>query len=237
MTQITTMKKTVLIATSITEIQKRFASALQDAGNQTVIIDKAAELFTSLRSKASCVNLVILDLQLALPGIRIVKKMRQLDTDVPIIIFSGSINNAAEVRELSELGITRYINENCATQKIIPSLAPQLYQNSFNRRTSVRISLGIPIALRIGGSLTAALTLNLGKGGVGVCKMDPLDVGMKVTVQFKLPASQKEINAVSRVVWSDCRVGMGLLFEEVEMSDQSNVDEFIDQHLFKNKPD
>ena len=87
MTQITTMKKTVLIATSITEIQNRFASALQDAGNQTVSIDKAVELFASLRNKASCIDLVILDLQLALPGIRTVKKMRRLDSDVPIIIF------------------------------------------------------------------------------------------------------------------------------------------------------
>ena len=63
-----------------------------------------------------------------------------------LLFFSGSINNVDEVRALSELGITRYINENCATKKIIPSLAPQLYPDSFNRRTSVRVSLGIPIA-------------------------------------------------------------------------------------------
>ena len=66
--------------------------------------------------------------------------------------------------------------------------------------------------------------------------MNPFDVGIKVNAQFKLPASQKEIHAVSRVVWSDYRVGMGLLFEKVEMFDQSTVDEFIDQYLFKNKP-
>jgi CheY-like chemotaxis protein len=231
------MKKTVLIATTIPEIQKRFASALQDAGNQTVSINKAVALFASLSNKALCIDLVILDFRLALPGIRTAKKIRKLDSDVPIIIFSGSINNAADVRSLSELGITRYINENCATKKIIPSLVPQLYPDNFNRRTNVRVSLGIPIALRIGDSLTAALTLNLGKGGVGVCTMNPLDVGIKVNTQFKLPASQKEIDAVSRVVWSDYRAGMGLQFEEVEMSDQSTVDEFIDKYLFKNKSD
>ena len=157
--------------------------------------------------------------------------------DVPIIIFSGLIDSAAEVRALSELGITRYINEHCAVPRILPSLAPQLYPDSFDRRTRVRATLGIPIALRFGDSIAAALTLNLGKGGVGVRTVSPLDAGTKVSVRFRLPASQREIAAASRVAWSDRRPGMGLQFEEVETPDQSAVDEFVDQQFFGGPPD
>ena len=45
-----------------------------------------------------------------------------------------------------------------------------------------------------------------------------------------LMEAQRDVDAVSRVAWSDHRAGMGLQFEEVGMADQSAVDEFVDQH-------
>ena len=236
-TQAATPPKTVLIAAQTAAVRERFGAALQGAGNRAIGVDAAEGLFARLQPPAGRVDLVMIDLRLQPPGVQTVRTIRQLDADVPIIIFSGSIDSAAEVLALSELGITRYINEHCAVQQILPSLAPQLYPDSFNRRTSVRVTLGIPIALRFGDSIAAALTLNLGKGGVGVRTMSPLDAGTKVSVRFRLPASQREIDAASRVAWSDRRSGMGLQFEEVETPDQSAVDEFVDQQFFGGPPD
>ena len=62
--------------------------------------------------------------------------------------------------------------------------------------------------------------------------MSPLDPGTQVLVRFSLPGSDREIEAASRVAWSDRRVGIGVQFEQVESIDQSAVDEFVDQHFF-----
>ena len=236
MTQAPIVPKTILIAAPLGEVRQRFAVALHEAGNRAIEVATAEDLFTSLRAPAPRADLVVLDFRLQPPGVETVKAIRQLDSNVPVTIFSGSINSASEVRTLSDLGISRYVNESCAVRHILPSLAPQLYPDNFNRRTSVRVTLGIPITLSFGDSIAAALTLNLGKGGVGVRTMHPLNIGTKVKVRFRLPASQHEIEAVTRVAWSDRRSGMGLQFVEVETPDQSVVDEFIDQHPFGESP-
>ena len=53
--------------------------------------------------------------------------------------------------------------------------------------------------------------------------------------RFRLPGSKKDIEAESRIAWTDRRVGMGLQFEKVEPSDQSAIDEFVEQHFFSNR--
>ena len=81
----------------------------------------------------------------------------------------------------------------------------------------------------------AALTLNLSKGGVAIRTMSPLADGSKARVRFRLPGSKRDIEAESRVAWSDRRMGMGLQFEKVAPEDQAAIDEFVDQHFFTNR--
>ena len=107
------------------------------------------------------------------------------------------------------------MNEYSAVQNILPSLAPHLFPDNFNRRGSPRVVLGIPVAYRFGNTIAAALTLNLSKGGVAIRTMSPLDQHAKVRVRFRLPGSKLDVEADSRVAWSDRRVGMGLQFEKV----------------------
>ena len=73
-----------------------------------------------------------------------------------------------------------------------------------------------PVAYRFGNTIAAALTLNLSKGGVAIRTMSPLQADSKVRVRFRLPGSKRDIEAESRIAWSDRRVGMGLQFEKVE---------------------
>jgi hypothetical protein len=65
--------------------------------------------------------------------------------------------------------------------------------------------------------------------------MSPLAQGTKVRARFRLPGSKRDIEAESRVAWSDRRVGMGFQFERVPAEDQAAIDEFIDQHFFHNR--
>jgi hypothetical protein len=62
------------------------------------------------------------------------------------------------------------VNEYSAVQHILPSLAPHLFPDNFNRRGSPRVVLGIPVAYRFGNTIAAALTLNLSKGGLAIAR-------------------------------------------------------------------
>jgi uncharacterized protein (TIGR02266 family) len=154
---------------------------------------------------------------------------------LPILVFSGTIATADEVRDLAALGVSGYVNEYSAVQHILPSLAPHLFPDNFNRRGSPRVVLGIPINYRFGNTIAAALTLNISKGGLAIRTMSPLQQDAKLRVRFRLPGSKRDIEAESRVAWSDRRVGMGLQFEKVDPADQAKVDEFVDQHFFSNR--
>ncbi len=166
----------------------------------------------------------------------LVRAVRRIDNGrLPILVFSGTIASAEEVRELAALGVAGYVNEYSAVQHILPSLAPHLFPDNFNRRSSPRVVLGIPVAYRFGNTIAAALTLNLSKGGVAIRTMSPLSVGSKARIRFRLPGASREVDADARVAWSDRRVGMGLQFERLEAADQAAVDEFVDAHFFNTK--
>ena len=229
--------KTVIVADDTAFVRDRFATALLGAGHTALTVKSAAELLARVRGDLDRIDLILLDLRLPhAGGVELVRSVRKLDQGkVPIIVFSGTIANADEVRELAALGVAGYVNEYSAVQHILPSLAPHLFPDNFNRRGSPRVVLGIPVAYRFGNTIAAALTLNLSKGGVAIRTMSPLPAAAKVRVRFRLPGSKRDIEAESRIAWSDRRVGMGLQFEKVSHDDQAAIDEFVDQHFFSNR--
>jgi uncharacterized protein (TIGR02266 family) len=232
-----TAVKTVIIADDTAFVRDRFVNALLTAGHRAIAVRSAVELLARVRADLKDLDLLLIDLRLPnAGGIDLVKSIRRLDEGkLPILIFSGTIANAEEVRQLAALGVSGYVNEYSAVQHILPSLAPHLFPDNFNRRGSPRVVLGIPVAYRYGTTIAAALTLNLSKGGFGIRTMSPLSPGSKVRARFRLPGSKTDIEVESRVAWSDRRVGMGLQFEKVESADQSAIDEFVDQHFFSNR--
>jgi uncharacterized protein (TIGR02266 family) len=234
---IVTTTKTVIVADDTAFVRDRFATALLAAGHTAHSVKSAAELLARVRSDLERLDLVVLDLRLPhAGGVDLVRSIRKLDQGrVPILIFSGTVATADEVRELAALGVAGYVNEYSAVQHILPSLAPHLFPDNFNRRNSPRVVLGIPVAYRFGNTIAAALTLNLSKGGIAIRTMSPLQNGAKARARFRLPGSKRDIEAESRVAWSDRRHGMGLQFEKVESADQSAIDEFVDQHFFTNR--
>ena len=229
--------KTVVVADDTAFVRDRFANALQGAGHKAVTAKSAAELLARVRADLPEIDLLVIDLRLPhAGGVELVRAIRRLDNGkLPILIFSGTIASADEVRELAALGVGGYVNEYSAVQHILPSLAPHLFPDNFNRRSSPRVVLGIPVNYRFGNTIAAALTLNLSKGGVAIRTMSLLATDSKVRARFQLPGSKRYIEADSRVAWSDRRIGMGLQFERVDQADQAAVDEFVDQHFFTNR--
>src|SRR3954447_16754234 len=229
--------KTVVVADDTAFVRDRFRTAIEQAGHKAIAVKSAAELLARVRADLDRIDLVVVDLRLPhAPGVDLIRSIRKLDDGrLPVLIFSGTIASADEVRDLAALGVAGYVNEYSAVQHILPSLAPHLFPDNFNRRGSPRVVLGIPIQYRYGNTIAAALTLNLSKGGLAIRTMSPLQGPSKLRARFRLPGSKKDIEAESRIAWSDRRVGMGLQFEKVEPSDQSAIDEFIEQHFFSNR--
>jgi uncharacterized protein (TIGR02266 family) len=229
--------KTVVIADDTAFVRDRFRAALEEAGHKAITVKSAVELLARVRADLDHIDLVVLDLRLPnTAGLELVRGIRRLDEGrLPIVVFSGTIASADEVRELASLGIAGYVNEYSATQHILPSLAPHLFPDSFNRRSSPRVVLGIPVAYRFGNTIAAALTLNLSRGGIAIRTTSPLEAGARARVRFRLPGGARDIDAEARVAWSDRRVGMGLQFERVDAPDQQAIDTFVDGHFFSNR--
>ena len=238
MTATTTVSaKTVVVADDTAFVRDRFKAALEGAGHRAVTVRSAAELLLRMRADLAHIDLLVLDLRLPhANGVEMVRTIRKIDNGkVPILVFSGTIASADEVRELASLGVAGYVNEYSAVQHILPSLAPHLFPDNYNRRTSPRVVLGIPIAYRFGNTIAAALTLNLSHGGIAIRTTSPLEQNARARLRFRLPGSKKDIDVEARVAWSDRRVGMGMQFEKVQAADQGAIDDFVDAHFFTNR--
>ncbi|HTK29429.1 MAG TPA: PilZ domain-containing protein [Vicinamibacterales bacterium] len=237
MASTTATAKTIVVADDTAFVRDRFRVALEQAGHKAIAVRNAADLLAALRGGAGRVDLVVLDLRLPdAAGLSLVRAIQQVDGGrVPVLIFSGTIANAEEVRELAALGVAGYVNEYSAVQHILPSLAPHLFPDNFNRRSSPRVVLGIPVQYRYGNTIAAALTLNLSHGGVAIRTTSPLEAGAKIKVRFRIPGAKQDVDAEGRVAWSDRRVGMGVQFETMDAAHQGLVDTFVDGHFFSNR--
>ena len=237
MTSSPSSAKTVVIADDTGFVRDRFKTALEQAGHRAITVRSAVELLARVRADLDHIDLVLVDLRLPnAPGVDLVRGLRKIDEGrLPVLVFSGTIATADEVRDLAALGVAGYINEYSAVQHILPSLAPHLFPDSFNRRGSPRVVLGIPVAYRFGNTIATALTLNLSRGGIAVRTTSPLEIGARARLRFRLPGGKRELEVEARVAWSDRRTGMGLQFERVEAADQSAIDEFVDAHFFNNR--
>ena len=234
-----TTSKCVVIADDSASVRDRFRIAVESAGHRAITVRSAAELFARVRADLDRLDLLVIDLRLPhCSGAELIRTVRKLDEGrLPILAFSGTVSSADEVRELAALGVAGYVNEYSAVQHILPSLAPHLFPDNFNRRGSPRVVLGIPAAYHVGATIAAALSLNISRGGIAIRTTSPLDIDAKARLRFRLPASKKDIDAEARVCWCDTRLGMGLQFERVDASDQKAIDEFVDSNFFHPRKD
>jgi uncharacterized protein (TIGR02266 family) len=229
--------KTVLVADDTAFVRDRFRTALEVAGHRAVTARTGPELLAALRDPHLRFDLIVLDLRLPQAhGVEILKALAKIEPPRPaVVIFSGTIASAEEVRALASFGVAGYVNEYTAVQHILPSLAPHLFPAHYNRRSSPRVVLGIPVSYRFGNTIATSLTLNISHGGVAIRTTSLQDVGSVVRARFRLPGGKKEIDGEARVAWTDRRVGMGLEFTKMDPACQSAIDEFVQSHFFSNR--
>ena len=229
--------KTVLVADDTEFVRDRFRKALEAGGHKAITAGTGPEVVATCRQRHGELDLIVLDLRLAHGnGVAMLRALRKVAPDrPPVLIFSGTIASANEVRDMAGLGVAGYVNEYTAVQHIMPSLSPHLFPTEYNRRSSPRVVLGIPVAYRFGNTIATALTLNISHGGVAMRTTNPLPVGSALRTRFRLPAVRTDIQAEARVAWVDHRVGMGLQFTKVDDTSQAAIDEFVESHFFTNR--
>ena len=160
------------------------------------------------------------------------RKLRQHHpSHPPIVVFSGTIASAAEVRALGALGIAGYLNEYIAVQNIMPALRPYLSEDGHTPRRWPRAVLAIPIAYRVGGTIATAVTLNLSAGGIAIRTASPLAAGTTARLRFCVPGGG-EVETEARVVWGDSRLGMGLEFSDLADETRDTIARFVENHFF-----
>ena len=210
------LRTTVLVADDTAFVRDRFKTALEHAGHRAIAVKSAAELLARVRADLAQIDLLVIDLRLPhQTGVELVRSVRKIDSGrLTILVFSGTISSAEEVRELASLGVAGYINEYSAVQHILPSLAPHLFPDSFNRRGSPRVVLGVPIAYRFGNTSPASAQQQ--PRWPRDPNDEPLDAErgqdrFACTVQTR-DRSRREC------CLSDSRVGMGWQFEKVDQA-------------------
>lgn len=233
---ITGPAKTVVIADDTAFVRDRFREVLEAAGHRTLLVKSAGELLACLRDEPG-VDLALVDLRLPdSPGVEMIRAIRaQERAPVTVLVFSGTIASAEEVRALAGLGIAGYVNEYSSPHNILPCLTPHLFPDNFNRRGSPRAALAIPIQYRVNNTIATALTINLSRGGLAIRTTSPLENGARLQMKFRLAGAAREVEATGKVVWIDRRVGMGVQFETVDASSQAAIDRFVDTHFFSNR--
>ena len=125
MTASSTTRKTVLVASDTPSVRDRFKVALDSAGHRAMMVKSVAQLLAHVRADFDDIDLLVVDLRMPhSSGIDLVKRIRKLDRGrLPILVFSGSVQDVDEVRELAALGVSGYLNEYTAVEHILPSIA------------------------------------------------------------------------------------------------------------------
>jgi uncharacterized protein (TIGR02266 family) len=235
MTASTSARKTVLVAADTPFVRDRFLAALDAAGHRAVIVKSVAQLLAHVRADIADLDLIVLDLRMPhSSGVDLVRRIRKLDEgQLPILVFSGTVASVDEVRELAALGVAGYLNEYSAVEHILPSIAPHLFPDDFNRRDSPRVVLGMAVSYRIGAKITAALSLNLSRSGIAIRTAAPPPRDTVLMMRFALPGSKKEMQTEGTVSWSVPKSGMGIRFTNVKAGDQELINQFVDAHFFR----
>lgn len=232
-----TVARTVIVADDTAFVRDRFSLALRHSGHHAIAVHTGDDLLAQARAPDVHIDLVVLDLRLP-PGrgLEMVQALKAVTTcTAPLVVFSGTIASADEVRALTRLGVAGYINEYTSPHHIVASLTPHLFPDNHNRRSSPRVTCAIPISYRFGNTIASGFTLNLSQNGVAIRTTSPLAPKTVLKVRFRVPGGHDDIEAEARVAWVDRLTGMGLEFTEIGPASRNALDTFVQGHFFSNR--
>jgi CheY-like chemotaxis protein/two-component sensor histidine kinase len=113
---------TILVIDDEETVRKVARSALEREGFRVVSASDGSEAMEILQAKRSEIDGVLLDLSMPkMDGEEVLGAIREMDTDMPVILSSGYMDDAAEQR-LKEVGFTGFLPKPYAPMELVESL-------------------------------------------------------------------------------------------------------------------
>ena len=132
------MKKNVLLTTNVEITKIKIISMLEKNNVNVIMITKPTQIFSIMKENNSNCHLLILDLDCGLNSIEIIKKMRQFDINIPIILLSNTKDKTEFIKYI-KLGISDFIIKpyteerlNAAFNKLLFNSKPLIKKENFN---------------------------------------------------------------------------------------------------------
>jgi CheY-like chemotaxis protein len=223
--------KVVIVAHRNQAVRERFVAALHDAGHRAAGVETASETRAALDAAGGLADLALVDASLPHDVVAALASVSgPADRRPAIVVFGSTVAGASQARALAAAGVRAYVNDFTAPALIVSSLAPHLFHDNFNRRASPRVAISIGVSCRVGSVVSAATTLNIGRGGMALRVLTQMPAGTNLTLRFRLPAIARDIEADARVCWTDAQLGLGAQFERIAPEDQAAIDAFVEQH-------
>ena len=228
--------KTVLVADDTAFVRDKFRHAIEQAGHRVLVAGSGPEVLAAIHRDEPRIDLILLDLHLSgARGVELLRRTRALAQDRPLLVFSGTIASAREVAEMAPFSVSGFINEYIGSQHLLPALAPHLFPEAYNRRSSPRVTLNAQVSYRVGNAIATALCTNVSTGGIAVRTTSPLAVDTRVKVRFRVPRLPHDVEADARVAWGAAGVGMGLQFTRIDARDRAAIEQYVHAHFFSNR--
>jgi uncharacterized protein (TIGR02266 family) len=223
-------RRAVVVITADSTLQTRLQSALARADLDLHIIDSSHPLPAASPQPPL---LVLIDLRhRAESAVRLAEAWRtQYGASLPLVVVAESVESAADARALHAVGVTGYLSASTEEGQIMPALAPWLYPDNFNRRSHPRLEISLPVSYRSADTVAAALTRNIGSGGMAVRTTQPLAPETSVAVSIRLPGHANELTVEARVCWRAPGAAMGLTFTRVSAEAQAAIDTCVGTRL------
>ncbi len=224
------MKRRIIIANDVKLTLELESSFLQREGFTVHAAGNGREALDMARKVKA--DLLLLDYEMPLlTGVEVCSEVRSDPAlaHLPVLIVSDHDN--ARVREACrKAGCTGLVCRSAGSEGLLKSIAEAL-QVGLRNRTRVTVKLEV----QAGSHLTnfKAEARDLSTGGLQIETPEPIDVGLPVVVQFRLPGSRQTITASVRV--TRCSPGEGdtfliaACFETLDPQARQQIERFLEK--------
>ena len=101
-----------------------------------------------------------------------------------------------------------------------------IHQKTGDRRILPRAPLATQV--QCDQCMTLAFSRDISLGGMFIETADPLPVGSPLTVRFNLDHRDRVVTAAAHVAYHVEKMGMGILFTEIEPQDRDAIQEYVE---------
>ena len=102
------------------------------------------------------------------------------------------------------------------------------------RRTTRRVPCNTAMSAKNGAKVYRSRTLDISHGGIFFATDEPLDIGERIDMAFKLPGAEETIRAVGKVCWvgrggADHVEGVGVKFSQIDQAHLKVIVDYVNR--------